>query len=73
MGNLSSHPRLLDCLKGLPQVLDQLFVEQDHEPYRAGAAYVVFAIGGARICHGDYPVGEPMFGVVLLDLLDVTE
>src|SRR5882672_596100 len=63
----------LECVKGLMEVLNELLIKQDHEAYSGGAAYIVFAIGGASIRHGRYLVEVPVLGAVLLDVLDVME
>ena len=58
---------LFDRLCSLPQVLNHLFIEQDHEADSRGAAYVGFAIGAPRIRH-DYPVAVPVVGAELDEL-----
>ena len=64
---------LLQRPRGLSQVFNHLFTEQDHEAYGAGAAYVGFAIGGAGSRHS-YPVVDvPVAGVVLVEVVDVVE
>src|ERR1700680_378816 len=53
---------MFDRLRGLSQVLDHLFIEQNDESDSGGAACGGFAIGDPGIRHGYPPVGVPVAG-----------
>jgi hypothetical protein len=42
---------LLNGLRGLGQISNDLFIEQDYEAYGTSAAYIGFAIGFGDVCH----------------------
>jgi hypothetical protein len=42
---------LLNGLRGLVQISNDLFIEQDYEAYGTSTPYIGFAIGFGNVCH----------------------